>query len=1778
MADKLDGSAIVANTIPSNRIQSSSITQTQLQPALYTTITQATHPKIRSLTYPGNDTAANTGGGDTIVVNGTGFGNTGNVQIYINGNVVSSITVTNANSVSFTAPALSAATYPLYLINTSDGSTAILIPGIQYSGVPTWTTTTPLTSQDATGTWNIQLVATSDSTISYSLQSGSSLPAGITLAANGLISGTMTSPPTDETTYNFTVVANDLEQQDASRAFSVSVTVGVLDPYVNYTTLLLHGDGTNNANNHAFVDSSNNAFTITRNGNASQGTFSPFGDNWSNFFDGNGDYLSFTGSSNLTAAGDFTFECWVFVRSIAQTGGSNPRILTSASGLTLVLVASTNNLRVDNDSNATSPISTSNDSIKLNQWMHIAVVRSGSTLTAYLNGVNSGSATHSTTFTETGTITIGYTTAGPGGYFDGYISNMRMVVGTALYTANFTPTTQPLTAIANTQLLTCQSNAFVDKGPNRYALTRGGDVKVSKFDPFKPYKAIPASYGVYFDGTGDYLDFDTNAAFTMGTGDFTIELWYLSNTSYAGGNGYLFDLGTNGTRVQLYLNQLYFLPVAGSGVTSSAGVGMLVGTWYHLACVRSGSTITVYLNGVSIGSVSNSSNLTDNDCRIAAYGGGGLAFNGHISNFRIVKGTAVYTSTFTPSTSPLTAVANTSLLTCQSTTIIDNSTNAFTITRNGDARPTDLNPFTTTFVSEKYNTANGGGAVYVDGTGDYLTVPNNAALQFGAGDFTVECWVYCARALNSGTNALFSIGSYNDGLYLRLNGGSSDDLYINGSYWSVPWSTYMSPNAWAHVVVTRSGTALRVFVNGNLALNTTNSSTISQGSGTTIAAATHNTTEILLGYISNFRILKGRALYTVPFVPPSAPLTAVANTQLLCNFTNAGILDSVGKNVLETVGDARVNTSVKKYGTGSMYFDGNGDVLIGNPSQFTNYINGTSDWTYEFWIYYNALPTGGTYGASIYAQDDGAGVVSPFNIVQQGNTWKLWADTGAGTWDIFNNVTLAATSLTTSTWYHIAFVRTSGTLRMFVNGVQVASTALTASIQTNTSRNLWLFGTWQNNPSNAGGINGYVDEVRLTKGVARYRYSFTPPTKAFNDGDGNLANNTTDVLVGDSVNLPVFPYTTLLLHGDGTNNANNHAFLDSSNNAFAITRNGNATQGTFSPFSPTGWSVNIPDGSYYTTNTALMNISSSSQTFTAEAWIYPTAINSSGPQNYRFTSIFSKGIVYLSFGFTSGGVLRFYTYNGSENYINSAAGLIKTNEWQHVAVVSNAGSITLYYNGISVATGSLVVPNGGMSEVLKIGHGDTTNNYQPDRFIGYMSNLRITNTAVYTAAFTPSIIPLTSISGTQLLTFKNNRLLDNSNNSYSITVNGTPSIEAFSPFAPSVEYTANTHGGSAYFDGTGDYLTGPNNSAVSTSGGNYLTCEAWIYPTSHGSERTVFFRLQLAGSYPGYILRLDNGFPLLGSSSNDLTSNTAAQLNAWNHVAFVFDSSGNQTIYLNGVRTATRSNGPTTMDYSANLIIGGDGTGTRNFFGYIADARIIKQSTAYYSGATITVPTAPFTAITNTSLLLNCTNAGILDSTGKNVLETVGDARVNTAIKKYGTGSMYFDGTGDGLRQPTVQNLNWFFGSGDMTIECWAYFNSVSGYQTLLDFRSSGGGFGTSSFVLWVDAGTLSFFAGAYSGGSPVLSGGSISTGQWYHIVVSRYGGTTKLFLNGNQTATTTTAWAQTFSATDILSIGATTNVTGNYLNGYIDDLRITKGIARYVNNFTPPTAAFLNK
>ena len=481
-----------------------------------------------------------------------------------------------------------------------------------------------------------------------------------------------------------------------------------------------------------------------------------------------------------------------------------------------------------------------------------------------------------------------------------------------------------------------------------------------------------------------------------------------------------------------------------------------------------------------------------------------------------------------------------------------------------------------------------------------------------------------------------------------------------------------------------------------------------------------------------------------------------------------------------------------------------------------------------------------------------------------------------------------------------------------------------------------------------------------------------------------------------------FNLTTLLLSGNGTNGAQNNTFLDSSSNNFTITRNGNTTQGTFTPFSQTGWGnyfaaaadfISIPDSS---------NVQLGSGDFTLEFWTYLTS---------SFTTQWITGKGDAATG--AGTALSFYGtlvqfYSGSTNYdITIPSGTWVTNTWSHVALVrtgTSSGNLRLYVNGQlinSASIGSNTINTGG-SNPLKIG------SYAGTGPICYISNYRLVKgTALYTSAFTPPTSPLTAISGTTLLTCQSNRFLDASSNNAIITASGTPSVQAFSPFAPTAAYDSSVVGGSGYFDGTGDYLTAPANAAYAMGTGDF-TIECWVN-TSLTSARYIFDIRPSASQCIGAYIS-SNTLYINSGSTLDISASTAFVLGAWNHFAYVRSGSGtnNVSIFLNGSRVYQRTD---TTNYSTNpiLYIGADNGGSYSNGGYISGFRVLK-GTAQYSGATYTVPTAPPTAITNTQLLLNFTNAGITDATAKNDLETVGNAQISTTQSKFGGSSMYFDG------------------------------------------------------------------------------------------------------------------------------------------------------------------------
>ena len=641
------------------------------------------------------------------------------------------------------------------------------------------------------------------------------------------------------------------------------------------------------------------------------------------------------------------------------------------------------------------------------------------------------------------------------------------------------------------------------------------------------------------------------------------------------------------------------------------------------------------------------------------------------------------------------------------------------------------------------------------------------------------------------------------------------------------------------------------------------------------------------------------------------------------------------------------------------------------------------------------------------------------------------------------------------------------------------------------------------------------------------------------------------------VSDPYFEYTTLLLPGNGTNGAQNNTFLDSSTNNFTITRNGNTTQGTFSPFSQTGWGNYFSGSGQYLTfpNNAAFQLTTANP-FCVESWIYPTALANS---DNGVIAKRSAGIEW-QFGVKGSGAgandkeLLFYT--NATSYL-SGTKITGTNVWTHIACTWDGTTLRFFIDGNLCAntyttTFALSAPS---TNTLSVGANGSS-----ELFTGYLSNLRfVKGSAVYTSAFTPSTTPLTNISNTSLLTCQSNRFVDNSTansgTGFTPTITGSPSVQAFSPFNPTSSWSAATNGGSGYFDGNGDYLTTPSTTAVAFPGD--WTIEMWYYPLASYSSGEGLFNFSDDKDNLDYGSSTNSLRYYNGSGTTTFTGVSLTTL-SWNHVALV-NSSGTVRVYVNGVQSTNSVSGPSTSSARTMYILA-NRFGTNLLNAYVSSFRVVK-GTAVYTAA-FTPPTAPLTAITNTSILLNYTNAGIYDATSKNDLETVGNAQISTAISaKWGSGCMAFDGTGDYLYGPTSRML--VLGSGDFTVEGWFYFSSVAS-GVLLDWRSDGEG-----FDWYLSSGALNLSkTGTYYGGS---SGLTLATGQWYHLALTRSGTSWRIYANGTSYANITNS--TNFTAT-ILRVGYGAN--GNYLNGYLQDLRITPGYARYTGaSYTVPTAAF---
>jgi hypothetical protein len=424
-------------------------------------------------------------------------------------------------------------------------------------------------------------------------------------------------------------------------------------------------------------------------------------------FNGSSQYLSFPGTGLTLSATNFTMEAYVYLTgySAGYSGSYASNIFgaqdSSNNGLGWYVAGTASSYTSLNVYGANGGVNISTTySFSLNTWYHVVATHTAAgAWQFYINGV-AVSTTNSAagTWTLISPYTIGYLRPSYQYYFPGYISNFRLIIGTILYTSSFTPPIAPLASIANTALLLNTSlntnSAFLDSGPNNLTVTRVGT----------PTTNITAPFGqgsITLNGTSSVLTATNTTTLAISTGNWTIESWvyptsspsaYQTVASKRTGNNAEYEFG-----IAITTGYLYFY--VSTTVYASTTV-VSTNTWTHLAITWDGSNLRMFQNGVltktqaGANAVGGSAALTIGNSNVA----GSQWFPGYITNLRITKGQAIYTSAFTPPVSPLTTSANTSLLLSTSAyaPFADSSVNNYTLTLAGSPGYISSTPFTVT--------------------------------------------------------------------------------------------------------------------------------------------------------------------------------------------------------------------------------------------------------------------------------------------------------------------------------------------------------------------------------------------------------------------------------------------------------------------------------------------------------------------------------------------------------------------------------------------------------------------------------------------------------------------------------------------------------------------------------------------------------------------------------------------------------------------------------------------------------------------------------------------------------------------------------------------------------------------------------------------------------------------------------------------------------------------------------------------------------------------------
>ena len=1546
-----------------------------------------------------------------------------------------------------------------------------------------------------------------------------------------------------------------------------------LEPVANTVLLLLQSSTP--INNNTMVDDSFVTESIFNFNNVAKNIANPFGNNWSYYFNGTAsDYLSVAHSPSLdlsTNSPDFTVECWfncttfttgnqwLFNKDgVASTSYAQYGISISSTGLLRGLIGTG-----DGAGGGKNNTFYGSQQIQINRWYHVAMVKTGGVLKFFVDGRLNTSLVPLQTMIDGGRpLLIGWQQDQPDNEaFNGYISNLRIVKDVALYQDTFTPPARALTA--------------------------------------SPVPAVyyPESFGTTFTGTSS-VSYDRNSYLT--TGAHTVEAWIyptafpssstiVSNYRWQIGQnaGWNFRLNSTGQlEMVASIGTFNVQPIIYKSTTS-----VKLNSWSHVACTRdSANTMRIFINGNyanAEATYSASFDLTsDGGVPQATRVGGtvydgnpGEAFGGTISAVRIVTGgndSCLYANSFIPqypllpvvntvllisasntyvnlantllvgtttgspviaNTRPFLAVANTRpvLLTAVSNKIEDKSINRLPITKFRKVSLNKYSPFDSSIVTPKSY------SVALERQNQYVNIPTQDWTRL-VGEFTIEGWFYWNYTAVAGgvcgVNSNNGFLMYHDGTYLapaEYNVGNS----IN---------TTFKPQVgiWYHIAVTRDNlNRMTMWVNGESTGTGIVSTTYARGVFT-IGTLNSNGNQ-MRGYISNFRVVSNRCLYTKNFKVPEAPLEAVQGTVLLTCQSPTFIDNSTTNSPLQVAGNPDVKiTDFNPFGDnyttkpalyessvfdGSAYYDGLGDYTIVQDFQSApNYpLRLGNIFTIQGW--FNATSE---IAANIAIVSKGSAAA---------NGWQLMM--GRGNVLHFSNATQVlstSTPIKFNEWNHFAVVRNIGNRTMvFVNG-NLESTGIVTNPYTESS-SMSIGG---GRVPGANVFTGYISGLRIDRN-ALYSNNFVPPYSPIT-----------------SIKDAAYIQDTRV------------ATIDYSMNE-SMGRAGDVKTIPITPFAPDGtYSVYFDGAGDFFTLPSSLSYSFGTADFTIEMWVNVTSLAATRTFYDTMNSGDGTGTGRFAMQLSTGGTVQIFTGAGS---IFTSGGTLLAGSWYHIAYVKNANTGKLYVNGTQVNStytdNNNYVVGTNKRPIIGINGFDDSSN----PMFGYISNLRVVKgVAVYTGNFTPPSEPLEK------------------------TQNGSVNIAPLASTSGGSIYFDGTGdyltiANSGQFQFPGDFTI---------EGWMYFTNIAGGSPQVLFGVRSGGTEFDIRWFTTRWQISLNAGSGSdMGTTPAPVNNSWThvAAVRSGSSIRLYINGVQTETTLTNS-STLGQAAGV------AAGSVGGSNGGSNTFTGYISNLRVVRGRAIYTSNFSVPTAPLSINQPDDVSLLtaqgipISDTSpyAGIITQVGgvsaKNTISPFStynvvlltardkawgdfsDDRSNlaitggAAIKNFNpfgivtnNNSTFFDGSGDYLSiRPNSQVFN--FGTGDFTFETWMYPMSTSiNEYTLLGSEV------TNAFsVSRRNAGESFAYRGFANTYTNFITSGVLNSysNSWVHIAISRANSISRAYVNGIKVASNLNL-TNYISSNLPTTIGANINGAQAY-TGALADLRVTKGIARYTGDlFTPP-------